>query len=110
MQIGVPADRILGFEQENFWEMGASGPCGPCTEIHYDHRLRPRGPADVNAGHDDLVEIWNIVFMEHERQIDGSLHPLPERHIDAGMGLEPPRSHHEQICVELRYGPLFAIV
>ena len=84
--LGIKDSHVLGFGHENFWEMGSSGPCGPCTEIHYDHK--GRGASGVNQGFDDLVELWNIVFMEEERIIDGTLTSLQSKHIDTGMGLE----------------------
>ena len=85
--IGVKDSHIIGFgSKENFWEMGATGPCGPSTEIHYDHK--GRGASGVNQGFEDLVELWNLVFMEVERNPDGSLTPLPNKVIDTGMGLE----------------------
>ncbi|XP_039770793.1 alanine--tRNA ligase, mitochondrial [Ornithorhynchus anatinus] len=80
--LGVPPGRILPFgARENFWEMDETGPCGPCTEIHYD--LRGPGP-----GPPRLVELWNLVFVQYNREADGSLRPLPQRHVDTGMGLE----------------------
>lgn len=88
----VSADRILPFGMDdNFWMMGATGPSGPCTEIHIDH-LANSEPAKraqfVNAGLPDLTELWNIVFIEYNRNADGTLSELPHRHIDTGMGFE----------------------
>jgi alanyl-tRNA synthetase len=90
----IDEDRILrGNKKDNFWEMGDSGPCGPCTEIHVDlrseaERSKTDGKALVNAGHPQVIEIWNNVFMEFNRKADGSLEPLPARHVDTGMGFE----------------------
>ena len=90
----VPADRILRCgKADNFWEMGETGPCGPCSEIHID--LRPDAERDVtpgadlvNADHEQVIEIWNLVFIQYQRVADGSLRDLSQRHIDTGMGLE----------------------
>ena len=89
-EIGVRPERIqrLG-EKDNFWSMGDTGPCGPCTEIHYDHGPaygdNPNGPASET---DRYVEIWNLVFMQYNRDAKGTLTPLPNPSIDTGMGLE----------------------
>ncbi len=85
----LPADRVIpSGVKDNFWEMGDTGPCGPCSELHYD-RVGGRNAAKrVNADGEDVIEIWNLVFIQYDRQADGSLKPLPDKHIDTGMGLE----------------------
>ncbi|CAI2037765.1 Alanine--tRNA ligase [Serratia fonticola] len=97
-QIGVPAERIIrigdnkgaAFASDNFWQMGDTGPCGPCTEIFFDHGDHIWGgpPGSPEEDGDRYIEIWNIVFMQFNRQSDGTMLPLPKPSVDTGMGLE----------------------
>ncbi|MBA2224616.1 alanine--tRNA ligase [Thermogemmata fonticola] len=112
--VGVPAHHIhYGGKKDNFWEMGDTGPCGPCTEIHFDRTADKSGGKLVNAGTDLVIEIWNLVFIQFNRNEDQSLAPLPENHVDTGMGFE-------RICAVLQnktsnydtdvFAPLFTAI
>lgn len=97
-EIGVPAERIIRigdnkgapYASDNFWQMGDTGPCGPCTEIFYDHGDHIWGgpPGSAEEDGDRYIEIWNVVFMQFNRQADGTMLPLPKPSVDTGMGLE----------------------
>jgi len=90
-EIGLPADKIARIgAKDNFWSMGDTGPCGPCSEIFYDHGADVWGgpPGSPEEDGDRFIEIWNLVFMQYDRDADGVLHPLPKPSVDTGMGLE----------------------
>ena len=88
-EIGIPKNRILALDEDNFWQMGSTGPCGPCSEIYYDYGPSVAGdlPGGPNEG-DRYIEIWNLVFMQYEKAINGTMTPLPKPSVDTGMGLE----------------------
>jgi alanyl-tRNA synthetase len=89
-EIGVPRERISRLDEDNFWQMGDTGPCGPCSEIFYDHGPEVPGgpPGSEDDDLDRYVEIWNLVFMQYNRDHSGKMHPLPAPSVDTGMGLE----------------------
>jgi alanyl-tRNA synthetase len=90
----LPEERIInGSKKDNFWEMGESGPCGPCSEVHVDirsdeERAKIDGRSLVNTGNPHVIEIWNLVFIQFNRKVSGELEPLPHKHVDTGMGFE----------------------
>jgi len=115
-EIGVPPDRVVRigdkpggakFESDNFWAMGDTGPCGPCTEIFYDHGKGVEGgpPGSPNEDGDRYIEIWNLVFMQFDRASDGTMNPLPAPCVDTGMGLERLAAvlqhHHSNYQIDL---------
>jgi len=115
-EIGVPVDRVIRigdkpggarFESDNFWAMGDTGPCGPCTEVFYDHGPEVAGgpPGSPDEDGDRYIEIWNLVFMQFDRTADGTMNPLPAPCVDTGMGLERLTAvlqhHHSNYSIDL---------
>ena len=89
IKAGVPRERLMRCgKKDNFWQMGDTGPCGPCSEIHYDRGAHYSGDAVPNGEGDRVMEIWNLVFMQYDREANGTMKPLPRPSIDTGMGLE----------------------
>ncbi|XP_058065858.1 alanine--tRNA ligase, mitochondrial [Anopheles bellator] len=117
LSLGIPRERVLPFgTRDNFWEMGQSGPCGPCTEVHLDLSDQYKDTISrrqfVNAGMPDLTEIWNIVFIQYNRSLDGAgtIRNLPQHHVDTGLGLERLVAHlqgkHSNYDTDL-FSPIF---
>ncbi len=115
-QVGVPAERMIRigdnkgapYASDNFWTMGDTGPCGPCTEIFYDHGADIWGgpPGSPEEDGDRYIEIWNNVFMQFNRTADGVLHPLPAPSVDTGMGLERISAVMQHVQLQLRNRPV----
>ncbi len=111
---GARPDRIMRFgKKDNFWQMGDTGPCGPCSELHYDRGEHVAGDATPNGEGDRVMEIWNLVFMQYERDTQGNLTPLPKPSIDTGMGLERTASILQGVDTNYEidlFAPIFAAI
>ncbi len=107
---GLPDDHIHYFGKDNFWEMGDTGPCGPCTEIYIDRTPGKTGGNDVNGEDPRVMEIWNLVFIQYNRDAAGRLTPLPAQHVDTGMGFERIcqvlQDKHDNYAIDL-WAPIF---
>ena len=107
----LPDDHIHYFGKDNFWEMGETGPCGPCTEIYIDRTPDKTGGKDVNGEDPRVMEIWNLVFIQFNRDAAGKLTPLPSQHVDTGMGFERIcqvlQDKHDNFAIDL-WQPMFA--
>jgi alanyl-tRNA synthetase len=114
----INVNHILKFgDKDNFWEMGETGPCGPCSEIHIDLTDNGCSPEDINAGKEDVIEIWNLVFIQYNRDEKGELTPLPKKHVDTGMGfertvrvLQKKKSNYETDVFELIINKIVEII
>ena len=105
-EIGIPSERFARIgTSDNFWSMGDTGPCGPCSEIFYDHGPEIEGgpPGTPEQDGDRYVELWNLVFMQFERFSDGTMEPLPKPSVDTGMGLERIGDSYAKGLQQLRY-------
>ena len=103
-EIGIDPDRLSRLDEDNFWQMGDTGPCGPCSEVFYDHGPDVPGgpPGSADDDLDRYIEIWNLVFMQYDRDPQGELQPLPAPSVDTGMGLGAHRSGAPACAFQLR--------
>lgn len=110
---GLSDDQIHYFGADNFWMMGDTGPCGPCTEIYIDRTPDKTGGKSVNGDDPRVMEIWNLVFIQYNREASGKLSPLPQKHVDTGMGFERIcqvlQNKQDNYAIDL-WTPLFAAI